>query len=396
MDGIAAINEADWQRCTDAGNPLLSYAFFRALEDSQSAVANTGWLARPIQLTDAKGIVRGILPFYIKSHSWGEYVFDHAWADAWQRSGGEYYPKAQVAIPFTPVTGSRLLIDSTQDAATQQEIQLALSHAAIRVSHNLGLSSAHISFATKAEHDHLTTAALPDELAANSAWRACGKLSAWNGRLGNQFHWQNPGYASFADFLAHLTARKRKMIKRERQAVAAAGVSFRHLTGDDLSPQHWDDFYRFYTAVIDRKWGGAYLTRPFFDAIHQQLRDSILLVMAYQGDAAIAAALNFIGRDALYGRNWGSVVRLPFLHFETCYYQAMEFAISHRLATVEAGAQGPHKIQRGYSPTPTYSLHHMCHPQFHASIADFCRREAEAVTADSAALADFAPFKVAD
>ena len=400
----SAIASDDWHRCVGDGNPLLSYAFFSALETSDSVAANAGWWARPIVLKEVLGgggedIVRGIVPFYIKSHSWGEYVFDQAWADAWRQSGGEgirpYYPKAQVAIPFTPVPSPRLLIDTTLATDKKAEAHTALANALIHITHSLGLSSVHITFADKAEYDRLISMPLPAELAQvlHEADKSAGwHGGAWSGRLGTQFHWHNHGYGRFDDFMATLTARRRKMIKRERRDVAAAGIRFQHLTGDDLRPQHWDDFYRFYLAVIDRKWGGAYLTRQFFDHIHQSMPRDILLVMAYQENEAVAAALNFIGSDTLYGRNWGSVVDVPFLHFETCYYQAIDFAIARGLGRVEAGAQGLHKVQRGYQPALTYSLHHMCHPQFHASVADFNRQEARLIAAEHETLANHSPY----
>jgi len=330
-------------------------------------------------LKDQTGKIVGVLPLYLKSHSYGEYVFDHAWADAWARAGGQYYPKAQIGIPFTPVPGRRLLVDPDLDMVTKPRAETALAEAALASASQLGLSSVHMTFLTKDEHDHLTT---PQQ-------------SAWISREGMQFHWHNRGYDDFEDFLSTLSSRKRKAIKRERRDISDAGLSFDLLRGEDLKTHHWDAFYDFYLATIDRKWGGAYLTRGFFDHIHQTMREHILLVIANHEGKPVAGAINFVGKDTLYGRNWGSIVDIPFLHFETCYYQAISYAIANGLKKVEAGAQGLHKVQRGYEPVPTYSVHHMTDPGFHNAVKDFTVKEARHVARERQELIGWMPYKAA-
>ncbi len=376
-DGAAGISATDWDRCGggDGGAPLLRHAFFKALEDSGSASAESGWLPRHLSLEDTSGHIHGILPFYVKSHSYGEYVFDHAWAAAWQQAGGDYYPKGQVAVPFSPVTGARFLIDSPHKA----EAFKTLADGAVQVAKALDLSSLHITF-----------------LSDNDAGQLQAHNPNWITRHGLQFHWHNRGYGDFDDFLASLVSRKRKSLRRERREIAAQGFRFHRLTGDDLRPHHWDRFYEFYRSTTDKKWGGAYLTRDFFDHIHGSMAASILLVMAeYDGDI-VAGALNFIGKNRLYGRNWGSRIERPFLHFETCYYQAIDFAIAHKLKIVEAGAQGLHKVQRGYDPVLTYSSHLMLDAGFNAAVADFSRRERAMINHEAAAIAQHSPYRKED
>ncbi len=378
-DGAGGISAVDWDRCASGGSggssggePLLRHAFFKALEESGSASAESGWLPRHLSLEDANGHIHGILPFYVKSHSYGEYVFDHAWAAAWQQAGGNYYPKGQVAVPFSPVPGARFLIDSPNEA----EAFKTLADGAVQVAKALDLSSLHITF-----------------LSGDDAARLQTHNPNWITRHGVQFHWQNKGYGDFDDFLACLTSRKRKSLRRERREIAAQGFRFHRLTGDDLRPHHWDRFYEFYRSTTDKKWGGAYLTRDFFDHIHGTMAASILLVMAeYDGDI-VAGALNFIGAERLYGRNWGSRIERPFLHFETCYYQAIDFAIAHKLKVVEAGAQGLHKVQRGYDPVLTYSSHLMLDAGFNAAVADFSRRECQMIDHEAAAIAQHSPYR---
>jgi predicted N-acyltransferase len=325
-----------WDICAGNQNPLLSHAFFSALENSQSACADTGWIPRHLVLRDHSEQICGILPLYLKTHSYGEYVFDHSWADAWRRAGGQYYPKAQSGIPFSPVPGQRLLIDPSLPAEQARDAAAVLARACLGCVDQLGLSSAHITFLSKDEHDALTLTS-PDAAPDTPS-------GEWISRIGMQFHWHNKSYQDFDDFLSRLASRKRKSIRRERRDIANAGVQLVQKQGDDLTTGDWDQFYRFYLATIDRKWGGAYLTRDFFDQIHNSMRDHILLVIASHDGDPVAGAINFIGQDTLYGRNWGSLVDIPFLHFETCYYQAIDFAITNGLARVEAGAQGLHKV----------------------------------------------------
>jgi predicted N-acyltransferase len=285
----------------------------------------------------------------------------------------------QIGIPFTPVPGRRLLVDPDLDMVTKPRAETALAEAALASASQLGLSSVHMTFLTKDEHDHLTT---PQQ-------------SAWISREGMQFHWHNRGYDDFEDFLSTLSSRKRKAIKRERRDISDAGLSFDLLRGEDLKTHHWDAFYDFYLATIDRKWGGAYLTRGFFDHIHQTMREHILLVIANHEGKPVAGAINFVGKDTLYGRNWGSIVDIPFLHFETCYYQAISYAIANGLKKVEAGAQGLHKVQRGYEPVPTYSVHHMTDPGFHNAVKDFTVKEARHVARERQELIGWMPYKAA-
>lgn len=379
VNSISAIPAKHWDRCAGSGEPLISHAFFTALEESGSANNSSGWAPRHLVLKDQTGKIVGVLPLYLKSHSYGEYVFDHAWADAWARAGGQYYPKAQIGIPFTPVPGRRLLVDPDLDMVTKPRAETALAEAALASASQLGLSSVHMTFLTKDEHDHLTT---PQQ-------------SAWISREGMQFHWHNRGYDDFEDFLSTLSSRKRKAIKRERRDISDAGLSFDLLRGEDLKTHHWDAFYDFYLATIDRKWGGAYLTRGFFDHIHQTMREHILLVIANHEGKPVAGAINFVGKDTLYGRNWGSIVDIPFLHFETCYYQAISYAIANGLKKVEAGAQGLHKVQRGYEPVPTYSVHHMTDPGFHNAVKDFTVKEARHVARERQELIGWMPYKAA-
>ena len=375
-DKITEIGPRDWGRCAGADNPLSSYDFLHALEVSQSASAETGWLPRHLSLKDKSGIIQAVMPLYVKSHSYGEYVFDHSWANAWHRAGGSYYPKAQVAIPFSPVPGRRLLIDPSLDPALQDAAFTALSEGAIKACDAMELSSLHITFLTGDETEKLT--------ASDPRWIA---------RQGLQFHWQNEGFSNFDDFLALMSSRKRKTIRRERRD-AQNGLTYHRLTGDDIKPHHWDDFYRFYLATVDKKWGSSYLTRDFFTAISQTMSDRILLVMAEDEDGRmIAGALNFIGANTLYGRNWGCTEERPFLHFETCYYQAIDFAIERGLKTVEAGAQGLHKVQRGYAPALTYSAHYIPHPDFARAIAEFTRKESIQISREAEELRGWSPYR---
>ena len=371
LSSIRDIDAAEWDACAGAGNPLVGHAFLAALEDSGSVSARTGWLPQHLALCAGDGRLLGCIPLYLKNHSYGEYVFDWGWAEAFERAGGRYYPKLQAAVPFTPVTGPRLLL---RPGAPEQGFN-ALARAAVRLMERLDCSSLHVTFLSEAEAQRLSEHGLLI-------------------RLGHQYHWENQGYGSFDDFLATLAARKRKAIRKERQAVAASGLVLRTLTGNDISERHWHAFYRFYRDTTDRKWGHAYLTRTFFERLGEAMADRVVLVLAETsaGDA-VAGALNLRGPDALYGRYWGCVESYRFLHFELCYYRAIDFAIKHGLARVEAGAQGKHKVQRGYLPKATYSAHFIAHPRLRQAVERFLTAERPAVEAEIAALHRASPFR---
>jgi predicted N-acyltransferase len=368
---LAEIPASEWDACAGGDNPFLSHAFLEALEASGSATAETGWLPQHLAVEDGAGHLLGVAPLYLKSHSYGEYVFDWGWASAYERAGGEYYPKLQCAVPFTPVTGRRLLLRPDADPATAD----ALIGAMIELARRHKVSSLHVTFPTEAE------------------WQRFG-AAGFLQRIGRQFHWENNGYADFEEFLAALTARKRKQIRRERRDALAGGIEIETLTGEAIEPRHWDAFFRFYRSTSDRKWGSAYLTRRFFDLLGARLAERVVLVMARKDGRYVAGALNLLGRDTLYGRNWGCLGDFPFLHFEACYYRAIDFAIAHGLKRVEAGAQGEHKIQRGYMPTPTYSAHWIRDPGFARAVADFLSRERHAIENEMEHLeAELSPFR---
>ncbi len=364
--GVASIAAADWDACSGADNPFLSHAFLSILEESGSVSPRTGWQSLPIVIDGADGKPAAIAPAYAKGHSQGEYVFDHAWADAYQRAGGDYYPKLQVAVPFTPVPGPRLLL---RDATLGPALIGALEAVVV----NQGLSSAHATFVS------------PDQL-------ALFEQAGWLIRAGTQFHWRNDGYASFDDFLGALASRKRKAIRKEREQ-AVAGLTIRHVTGADLTEADWDAFWVFYQDTGARKWGTPYLSRRFFSLLGERMADRVLLIMAERDGKPIAGALNLIGTDTLYGRYWGAIEDVPFLHFELCYYQAIDAAIARGMQSVEAGAQGEHKLARGYAPVATWSAHFIPDPNFRRAIADFLVREREAVAADREYLGQMTPFK---
>lgn len=379
VNRIDAIPAAEWDACAGigadgAGNPFLMHAFLNALEESGSATAETGWAPHHLVATDATGRMIGAAPMYLKSHSYGEYVFDWGWAEAYERAGGKYYPKLQVAVPFTPVTGQRLLIHPDLSDDRAETIRAALIGAMERVASGNSLSSVHITFPTGAEAQTLQEA-------------------GWLRRMGQQFHWENRDYGRFDDFLGALASRKRKTIRKERREVAESGVSVRPLTGGDIEPRHWDAFHRFYLATADHKWGNPYLTREFFHRIGETMADRILLVIAERDGRPVAGALNLIGDGTLYGRNWGCEGEFKFLHFEACYYQAIEFAIGRGLKRVEAGAQGTHKIQRGYLPVETHSAHWIADPGFRDAVERFLERERMHVHAEMAGLSEFSPFR---
>jgi predicted N-acyltransferase len=364
--GVSTFAAEDWDRCAGTANPFTGHAFLSILEESGSATPRTGWQPVPVAIDGGDGRPAAVMPAYVKSHSQGEYVFDHAWADALERAGGDYYPKLQIAVPFTPVPGRRLL---TYDPA----LAPALIAAARAIVDEHSLSSAHATFIDEAEV-------------------ALFERAGWLIRIDSQFHWHNEGYGSFEDFLASLSSRKRKAIRKER-AAAAQGLEIRRLTGADLTEEVWDAFWAFYQDTGARKWGRPYLTRRFFSLLGERMGDEVLLIMAYRGEQAVAGALNLIGEDALYGRYWGTLLDAPHLHFELCYYQAIDVAIERGLARVEAGAQGSHKLSRGYRPVPTYSAHYLADPRLHAAVADYLEREREAVAQEIEALQKLTPFR---
>lgn len=368
---ITEIDAAAWDRCAGADNPFLSHAFFLALEESGSVGARTGWLPRYAALHDGSGLV-AVAPLFLKGHSYGEYVFDQSWARAYEQAGGQYYPKLQIAVPFSPVSGQRLLIDPGQLA--QGTIRGVFGDALRQACEELGLSSVHMSFCTEAEQDVLAD-------------------HGWMKRIGLQYHWHNQGYADFEQFLEALASRKRKGIRRERREAQSCGLVFRTLRGPEITTQDWDRFYAFYQATIDRKWGQAYLTRRFFTLLSERLGERVVLMQALHQGAPVAAALNLAGRNTLYGRNWGCEGDWPFLHFELCYYQAIDFAIVEGLARVEAGAQGEHKIQRGYLPSLTYSSHFIRDPALARAVGPFLEEERAAILQEKEALASFSPYR---
>jgi predicted N-acyltransferase len=371
-DGIADIGRDAWDACAaPSGDPFVSYDFLDACEASGSAVPSQGWAARHLSLHDEDGAVIGVMPLYLKGHSQGEYVFDHSWADAWQRAGGRYYPKLLGAVPFTPATGPRFLNAPGTDAATVRE---ALLQGALILVERLGASSLHVNFPTEDE------------------WRAMTQAGLLP-RRDIQFIWRNDGYQTFDDFLAALSSNRRKTIRRERRE-AQAGLDIRVLTGAEITEVHWDAFFEFYMDTGDRKWGRPYLTRDFFARAGATMADRIALVMALRDGTPIAGALNFIGRDALYGRQWGALEEVPFLHFELCYYQAIDFAISRGLSRVEAGAQGEHKIARGYLPSPVYSAHWIADPALREPVARYLDNERPAVETEMHAMTtDLSPYR---
>ena len=370
VDRLSAVDAAQWDACAGADNPFVGYGFLSALEDSASASVQTGWLPQHLVLEDAAGRLIGAVPMYLKSHSWGEYVFDQSWAQAYERAGGDYYPKLQAAVPFTPVPGPRLLVHPAAPAETAE----LLVGGMVEVARRHKVSSLHMTFCDQ------------------PTWERLGHAGFLQ-RLGQQFHWTNRGYSSFEDFLSELNSRKRKAIRKERKAATEGGISVRALVGSEITARHWDAFHRFYLSTVDRKWGGAYLTREFFELLPERLGDRIVLVVAERDGRPIGGALNLRGSDTLYGRNWGADGDYPFLHFEACYYQAIDFAIAHGLKRVEAGAQGQHKIQRGYLPVETYSAHWIADRGLRQAIDHYLERERPAVRAEMAELATLSPFR---
>ncbi|MGO3932612.1 GNAT family N-acetyltransferase [Rhodopseudomonas pseudopalustris] len=355
-----------------AYNPFVSHAFFAALESSQSACRDTGWAPRHL-IARQRGRVVGIVPCYLKSHSLGEYVFDRGWADAYHRAGGRYYPKLQVSVPFTPATGPRLLIRGDADG---ERVSQALAEGVIALCEGSRASSVHVTFARESE------------------WRFLAQRGFLQ-RTDQQFHWHNAGYACFDDFLATLASRHRKAIRRERRDAVANGISIERLRGTAITEQAWDAFFAFYMETGSRKWGRPYLTREFYREIGRTMSDQVLLVMARRNGRYIAGAINFIGGDTLFGRHWGAIEHHPFLHFEVCYYQAIDFAIAERLTRVEAGAQGEHKIARGYLPQTTYSAHYITDPALRRAVAEYLKQERAYVAAAARELTEAGPFRKA-
>jgi predicted N-acyltransferase len=352
-------------------NPFISHDFLSALEASNSVGGRSGWQPHHILAKAPDGRLVAAAPCYLKSHSRGEYVFDAGWAEAYERAGGSYYPKLQVAVPFTPATGRRLLVRAGVDT---DAIRRALGRGLAQLCERAGVSGAHVTFATEPE------------------FRLLGELGYLQ-RNDQQFHWENAGFSNFDDFLGALTARKRKTIRRERADALQDGITVHWLSGSDLTEDVWDAFFEFYMETGSRKWGRPYLTRSFYSLAGEKMRDRIVLVMAKRAGRWIAGAINFIGSRTLFGRHWGAVEHHPFLHFELCYYQAIDYAIAHKLPRVEAGAQGEHKISRGYMPTTTYSAHYIADPGLRRAIADYVVRERAYVAAAGAELATLAPFR---
>lgn len=374
ISAATEVDAADWNAVVPAtdgrlDNPFLDHAFFAALEASDSVGRRSGWLPQYLVLTDPAGVLVGLMPMFLKAHSQGEYVFDHGWADAFERAGGNYYPKLQSSIPFTPVTAPKLLVRDDR-----LDLKAALLDAAAEVAERNGVSSVHSTFVPEA-----------DEVLAREA--------GWLVRHDTQFHWHNADFGSFDDYLATMSSRHRKITRRERRDALGDGLTVKWLTGSDLTEAAWDAFFEFYTDTGSRKWGRPYLNREFFSLLSNAMADRILLIMAYDGDEPVAGTLNMIGTDTLYGRYWGATRDVPFLHFELCYYQSIDFAIQHGLKTVEAGAQGEHKLARGYAPVTTRSIHWIGHPGLRQAVADYLVEERAAVERNQGVLEGFTPFK---
>jgi predicted N-acyltransferase len=374
VNSMSAVDPAAWNAVANppglAYDPFLTWEFLDAMERSGAATPRTGWRGAHVLAHDAGGRLRGAMPMWLKSHSRGEFVFDQSWAEAWERAGGSYYPKLLSAVPFTPVTGRRRLVAPGPDEALYKS---ALLQGAFQVAMEMDLSSLHINFI---------------EVAEVPALEAAGLLI----RTDQQFHWKNDGYGSFGDFLATLSSDKRKNLRKER-AKAQEGLEFRHITGDEITEAHLDRFFDFYMDTGSRKWGSPYLTRASFSLLRERMAKDLLFIFAYEDGQAIAGAMNLIGSETLYGRYWGCIDQRPMLHFETCYYQAIDFAIANGLKTVEAGAQGGHKLARGYGPVLTHSAHWIAHAGFRAAVADYLERERAAVDADFDYLKDRTPFR---
>ncbi len=366
---IGAVEEAAWDACAGPDNPFVAHAFLSALEDSGSVGAEAGWAPQYLVLEDEAGQVLGVAPMYLKGHSQGEFVFDHAWAHAYERAGGQYYPKLQVAAPFTPVTGPRLMVRGDRN-----DLRRALLAGCIQVAERFRVSSLHVTFPTEEE------------------WNLMGEAGLLL-RTAEQFHWLNRGYAEFDDFLGQLASRKRKAIRKERREAMASGIEIEAITGRDLNEDHWDAFFAFYMDTGSRKWGSPYLNRRFFSLLGERMGESVVLMLCRRDGRPIAGALNLVGGDTLYGRYWGCVEDHRFLHFETCYYRSIDYAIAHGLAKVEAGAQGPHKLARGYEPVTTYSAHWVRDAGFHEALDRYLEAERREVAAEIDYLGKRTPFR---
>ncbi|MDH5738472.1 MAG: GNAT family N-acetyltransferase [Gammaproteobacteria bacterium] len=389
---IGEIGRDAWDACANPEgvpyDPFLSYDFLEALESSACVGSPSGWAPYHLMVTtevetdrpvkshsndeELAGEVLGVVPMYLKGHSQGEYVFDYGWADAFERAGGRYYPKLQVAVPFTPVTGRRLLVVPGEAHDDLEQVLLA---GIMQVAENLAVSSVHVTFAEKDQ------------------WQRMGETGFLR-RTHKQFHWHNDNYQSFDDFLAALSSKKRKNIRRERRQALASGIQIERLSGNEITRAHWEAFYQFYLDTGSRKWGRPYLNQNFFFRIGETMADRVLLVMCKREGNYVAGAINFIGSECLYGRNWGCIEDHPFLHFEVCYYQAIEYAIAHGLARVEAGAQGPHKLARGYMPTHTYSGHWIVNDSFRQAVENFLVEERDYVDEEIDELSEHSPFRI--
>ena len=370
LGSINEVPESQWDECAGKTNPFVSHSFLKTLEDSGTVQRDTGWLAQHIVIENQTGLF-AVVPCYLKNHSYGEYVFDWGWANAYEKAGGHYYPKLQVAVPFSPVTGPRLLVREDQNVEKTQKLLTAVL---LKLAEEHDVSSLHITFAEKQE------------------WEELGKLGLLQ-RQGQQFHWQNQNYSNFDDFLDSLNARKRKMIRKER-AIANANVDVSILTGEQIKSQHMDIFYNFYLNTIDSKWSNAYLNNDFFHLLREKMSKELVMVMAKHDNSYVAGALNLRGPDTLWGRNWGCAKHFKMLYFETCFYRGIEFAIENDISKVEAGAQGPHKISRGYLPSPTYSLHWIKDPGFRKAVSEFLNSERIGVENEMETLANLSPFKI--
>ena len=376
LESINNIDSLTWDSCVPDKHPFVSHAFLSALEESGSATTQTGWLAQHVVLEDNNRNTLGIVPMYLKNHSQGEYVFDHGWAEAFEHAGGQYYPKMQISVPFTPATGPRLLLNQKIDQNSKQSQILTkqLLDACILRCKETGVSSLHVTFPNKHQASFLENK---------------GLLT----RSGIQFHWENKGYSDFNEFLESLTSRKRKQIRRERREALSSGIKIIQLSGNDIEEKHWDAFFKFYQETGNRKWGIPYLTREFFSLIGQKICDQIVLMLVEKDSRLIAGALNLKSDNVLYGRNWGSIEYHKFLHFEVCYYKAIDYAIRHQIKYVEAGAQGEHKLIRGYLPTLTYSAHWIANPSFHDAIKSYLEKETPLIKHAISDLTTHAPFK---
>ena len=369
VDSLARVSADAWDECAGRGapnhNPFVRHAFLSALEDAGCVSSETGWQPQHIVLEDAAGRVLGCAPLYLKNHSYGEYIFDWGWAQAYERAGGAYYPKLQCAVPFTPATGPRLLVPPAVVGQERKARQEALLAGMLALAREYKVSSLHVTFAPE------------EELVV---MREAGFLP----RLTEQYHWKNEGYDSFDGFLAALSSRKRKDIRKEREKANSAGVAISTLTGAEVTSRHWDAFFRFYMQTANRKWGRPYLNREFFTLISERMGESVVLMVGEETGRLVCGALNFAGGDTLFGRNWGAIVDVPFLHFELCYYRAIDYAIAHKLAWVEAGAQGEHKVSRGYLPRPIHSGHWIADPGLRAGVSRFLESERREIAADIA------------